>query len=424
MSRTFFTFASLICLFAAWPTLSQETPGPEVRQLVQMAQELALSKKFDQAVEVMRKAVQKAPGNDLVLALTSDIELKAGKYADGLEHAQQAIKINDKVGPYYVLAAANAHAAQDFAKAREYCNLVLKAGPQVFGNSACYDMRLLDDLLHKKTYTLFWILDPQKGRMVGGVLSVAMPKNNLPYQTVTYEITGARSHRLIKGDVNDIVQIVPQGNQMIALTTKITVQPYSFKEALARAEAKPLPPEARVYLGPSYSIDPKSPALLQVVADLKGKNNVETARNIIFWMKRNIEYKRDKKGIGELDFKIVDEIVKRGHAECRGYALLFTGLCRTAGIPSRPVWGMAYIPVAQLGNAAPEIASHNWSEIYVPGCGWIPVDPQKPESIGCLPTSSMRFFMDAQKSKTSPEALPLINLVLMNGEKLKFEESR
>ena len=57
--------------------------------------------------------------DDLYLALASDFEREAGLFADGLAHAQQAgMKINDKVGAYYVLAAANAYGNQDVALAR------------------------------------------------------------------------------------------------------------------------------------------------------------------------------------------------------------------------------------------------------------------------------------------------------------------
>jgi transglutaminase-like putative cysteine protease len=156
---------------------------------------------------------------------------------------------------------------------------------------------------------------------------------------------------------------------------------------------------------------------------LKGENSVETARNIVAWMKKNIEYKLDKKPISELDFKSVDEIVERGHAECHGYGMLFTALCRAAGIPARPIWGLVRLtngPDDKFGD----IASHSWSEIYVAGCGWVPVDPQRPETIGCLPTSCIRVFMDGKKNKASAgDILPMLNLIYMNGDKLKFEES-
>ena len=399
----------------------QDTPD-EAQQLYQQAQDLVKGQKFDQAVDLMKKVVQLAPRNDLFLGTLSDCEFKAGKFADGLEHAQQAIKLNDRVGPYYVLAAANAYGDQDVDRARDYCDTVLKREKE-FGSVTANDVRRIQDLLVPKTYTLFWNLDPQKGRLVGGALPVALPKGNLPYQSVTYEISGVQSHRLVKGEVNDVLYVVPQGTRPFPLTTKVTVEPYSYRKELAKATSKPLPDEVRVFLGPGEVMDPRSPALKKVVAGLKGDNGADTARNILAWMKKNVEYKLDKPNIGQLDFNSVDEVLERGHAECRGYALLFTALCRAAGVPARPVWGLERMSPGQDQRFG-DIASHNWTEIYVSGSGWIPVDPQRPETFGFLPTTCIRIFMDAKKTKTSLEGLPMLNLVSMNGDKLRFEESR
>jgi tetratricopeptide (TPR) repeat protein len=396
----------------------------EAKQLVQQAQELAKAQKLDEAVAAVKKAIHLDPANDLYLATASDYELKAGKFADGVEHALQAIRLNDKVGAYYVLVAANAVGEQDLDRARDYCELILKRGPKEIGAGPCNDARTLQDLLLPKTYTLHWKLDPQKGRLIDGKLAIALPKTDLPYQTTTYEIGDVQGHRLVKGDVNDILYVVPQGTKPFDLTTKVTVQPFSYKKDLEKAAARPLPEEARACLGPCLSINPRSPALVKVVADLKTDNPVETARAILTWTRKNIEYKLDRpKTLDELDFKSVDEIVERGHAECRGYAMLFVALCRAAGVPARPIWGLTRVAPGQDRQFG-DIASHNWAEFYVAGVGWVPVDPQRPETLGFLPTNDIRIFMDARKSKTSSETLPVYNLVSMNGDKLKFDESR
>jgi tetratricopeptide (TPR) repeat protein len=413
-------FAGVLALALLAPALWADD-AEEAGKLAQQAQELSKNQKFEQAHEALKKAVGLAPRNDLYLAMLSDCELKLGKNADGLEHALAAIKINDKVGAYHILAAAHARGEQDIDRAREICETILKRG-QEFGPGASNDARTILALLVPKTYTLHWELDPRRVRYAGGALLVAMPKGDLPYQSVTYEVKGAQSHRLIKGDVNDVLQVVPQGARPFTLITKVTVQPYSYKKELAKAAPKPLPPDALQQLGSIFSVDVNSPTLKRVAAGLKGKNNVETVRNIQAWMKKNVEYQRKQTPLTELDFKTVDDIVKRGHAECRGYAMLFTALCRAAGVPARPIWGLIRVPREQEKTSG-QIASHNWVEFYVPGCGWLPIDPQAAETLGCLPTSHLRFFMDAKKAKASPEGQPLVNLLFMNGDKLRFEET-
>src|SRR4051794_27860615 len=347
----------------------------EVQQLLRKARDLAGDSKFDEAADTMKEALKLAPGNDLYLAMTSDFERQAGRFADGLEHARQAIKLNDKVGAYYVIAAANAYGDQDPETAREYVGTVLKGGPSAFGPGAVNDAKLIEGLLVKRTYTLYWDLDPRKGQAVGNVLEVALPKGDLPYQSLTYKVTGARSYRAVKNEANDVLAVVPQGTNPFQVTMHITTQPYSYKKRLAERKPGPLPQAVRVYLGPSEGIDPTSPVLAKVVADLKARDSARTVKNICAWMKKNITYKRRKSSITELDFKTADEVVKRGDAECRGYTILFTALCRAAGIPARPVWGVAMLPANQGGYA-----SHNWAEVYITGAGWVPVDPQKPET--------------------------------------------
>ena len=121
--------------------------------------------------------------------------------------------------------------------------------------------------------------------------------------------------------------------------------------------------------------------------------------------------------ITTLDFKTLDEILDRGHAECRGYSLLFVALCRAADVPARPVWGLTKLPGNEKMPKG-DLASHTLCEVYANGGGWVPVDPQTPETFGLLPTCHIRIFMDERKSKTSQENLPVVNLVVMNGETL------
>lgn len=60
-------------------------------------------------------------------------------------------------------------------------------------------------------------------------------------------------------------------------------------------------------------------------------------------------------------------------------ALLFVGLCRSMGIPARPVFGMRvdysrlFGGLGATGNLRQ--AQHCRAEFYAPGYGWIPVDP-------------------------------------------------
>ncbi len=423
MSRHSILVVAIACTLSL--TTVTAGPDPEVQRLLLEAQKHLDAKKPDEAVAVLKKIVKLTPADDKLLATLSDLERQTGKFADGMEHALAALKINDKVPTYPLLVAINAYNLHDLDRAREYCDMILKRGEKEAGASAFKDAREISDLLNKQSYTITWTLDPQKGRLtpgtvLGTALVVSVPKADLPYQTATYEVTGAQSFRVVKADANDLLYLVPKGKQPIQLVTKVNVLPYAFKTDSAKPSGGSVPAEAKPFLGASESIDPKSPVLAKIVATLKGTNDAETALNILEWMRKNIRYELKKKGIGELDFKTMEEIVERGHAECRGYTLLFTALCRAAGVPARPVWGLAKLP-GTVAKPKGDFASHNWCEVYVNGCGWVPVDPQKPESFGLQPTAHLRFFMDEKKNKQVQEILPMINLLYMNGETIKFE---
>jgi len=121
-------------------------------RLYQEAQALEKSKDYPSAVKKMKEAIDLAPDNDLYRAYASHVERMAGSYGDGVEHALQAIKINEKkVGWYYASAAFNAHAKGDRELARVYCKKVIDFGAEIVGQEN-YDQakKLLDELESKK----------------------------------------------------------------------------------------------------------------------------------------------------------------------------------------------------------------------------------------------------------------------------------
>jgi len=58
--------------------------------------------------------------------------------------------------------------------------------------------------------------------------------------------------------------------------------------------------------------------------------------------------------------------------KCADIHSVFVALARAAGVPSREVFGI------RLGKKAEEDVTtwqHCWAEFYLPGYGWVPVDP-------------------------------------------------
>jgi len=94
----------------------------------------------------------------------------------------------------------------------------------------------------------------------------------------------------------------------------------------------------------------------------QGKTNPYAIAGAIYdWVIDNLAYRK----VGGL--KGAKFALENGYGECGDYSALFTALCRAAGIPARTV----------VGRWATSSSDdwHVWAEFYLPGYGWLPVDP-------------------------------------------------
>ncbi|MBD3235467.1 MAG: hypothetical protein GF330_02040 [Candidatus Eisenbacteria bacterium] len=131
-----------------------------------------------------------------------------------------------------------------------------------------------------------------------------------------------------------------------------------------------IPPEIRA----RYTVDGER---LQVSSRLVQ----ETAQRIVgaethpYWMMRRIydwvietlEYER----VGGWD--VPETLIRRGTGSCSEYTFLFIALCRAVGIPARYEAGTAL----RGDDASVDDVYHRWAEVYLPGYGWVPVDPSR-----------------------------------------------
>ncbi|MFO8054049.1 MAG: transglutaminase domain-containing protein [Bacteroidales bacterium] len=64
-------------------------------------------------------------------------------------------------------------------------------------------------------------------------------------------------------------------------------------------------------------------------------------------------------------------VLERGNGSCSEYAFAYIAMCRAVGIPARYVGSV----VVRGDRSSMDDVYHRWAEIYMPGYGWIPVDP-------------------------------------------------
>jgi transglutaminase-like putative cysteine protease len=126
---------------------------------------------------------------------------------------------------------------------------------------------------------------------------------------------------------------------------------------------------ARDYLANGRKYRLKSPVIQAAV-----KEAVAGATNP-YWIARNVyQYVMSR-----LDYKLsggwdtAPLLLERGSGSCSEYAFVLIALCRAAGIPARYVAGI----VTRGDDAFVDNVFHRWAEIYMPGLGWMPVDPDR-----------------------------------------------
>jgi transglutaminase-like putative cysteine protease len=70
------------------------------------------------------------------------------------------------------------------------------------------------------------------------------------------------------------------------------------------------------------------------------------------------------------------ETLRKGSGSCRDYALLMMEAARSLGFAARFVTGYLYDPAIDGGPSVQGAgATHAWVQVYLPGAGWIELDP-------------------------------------------------
>lgn len=120
----------------------------------------------------------------------------------------------------------------------------------------------------------------------------------------------------------------------------------------------------------SFMIDPQDGRIVQVSQTLWEESDgkrIEFARLCYNWVMDNITY-----GIYDGPNSIND-ILNRMSGDCGNQHAVWMSLMRASGIPARPI---------VMKAPDPDGYSHVRAEFYMPGYGWIPVDPTNEQGTG------------------------------------------
>jgi transglutaminase-like putative cysteine protease len=109
-------------------------------------------------------------------------------------------------------------------------------------------------------------------------------------------------------------------------------------------------------------------------------SDIDKARRIYEWIVDNTQRDAKVRGCGVGD---IASMLRSGNlsGKCADLNALFVGLARAAGLPARDVYGLRVAPskfgYRSLGAGSENVtkAQHCRAEVFLPGFGWVPVDP-------------------------------------------------
>lgn len=139
---------------------------------------------------------------------------------------------------------------------------------------------------------------------------------------------------------------------------------------LPEKEAPWSPADFAAYLGPT-SLGPTDGGVKTLADEITaGKTGVlEKSKAIYDWICENMFRDPKTRGCGLGD---VNSLLQSKGGKCADIHSVYVALARAAGIPAREVFGLR-----QGKTEATDITTwyHCWAEFYLPGYGWVPVDP-------------------------------------------------
>jgi hypothetical protein len=121
-----------------------------------------------------------------------------------------------------------------------------------------------------------------------------------------------------------------------------------------------------------YTVDEDKYRINDPVIQKAYKEAIGEEKNPYWIMRKIYKYVRDHMYY-ELSggWNVAPAVLQRGNGSCSEYSFVFIALCRAAGLPTRYVGSVAL----RGDEASTDDVFHRWCECFLPGYGWVPVDP-------------------------------------------------
>jgi hypothetical protein len=241
------------------------------------------------------------------------------------------------------------------------CSSDVRAEPTLPSGSSAPDSQAV------RRVTVRFKFEPQRKWPADIPTTIVIPALDAPLQTGSYRLTNLRRSKEIEIDGNLAHEVTPNGNQPILLEANLDVLKFDLNPLLnpPPVDQPPLPADALRYLKTSKWIDLTGSLLRRTARPLKAETDIETVRNILQWMKANVnEYKWPR----PKPYRGVEDTIRYGYGDCGSWSDLLVALCRANGVPARVVRVLF-----GYGPSGGTVNTHMESEVFIRGIGWRPI---------------------------------------------------
>ena len=134
-----------------------------------------------------------------------------------------------------------------------------------------------------------------------------------------------------------------------------------------------------------------------IVDEIKqGRPPAEAALEMCKWVTTHIKYD----AAVPFDTRDLGSIMKHQKGHCGHQMTVFEAMCMRAGIPTKTVVGLNLNTPAGIGSLheiRPDFQNqHTWAQIYLPGSGWVEIDPGQGDRAYFLPAQLIQNSTDFQ----------------------------
>lgn len=244
-----------------------------------------------------------------------------------------------------------------------------------------YDDFLIKGETKKSNISFNWSIRNVSSGLVGRVkVYIAIPEDMKNQKILSTPELDPSPDRILKDRYGQKIaaytfrNIKPDEAHNVSLSVDAELNSVNFFIVPERVkEIDDIPKNIRdVYLENNERLLINHPIIKEAVREaVKSENNPYwITRKIINYIAASMEYELS----GGWD--VAPEVLRRGKGSCSEYAYAFISMMRASGIPTRYVGSM----VERGDRASIDRVFHRWVEVYLPGYGWVPVDPGVAES--------------------------------------------